>query len=76
MAKNIHKKKIRQIVLAVKKFNSFEEAEKAEIEYWRNLPAEEKLKVLDEIQLMHLKALYPRGKKFEKVLRIVKLGEE
>lgn len=69
------RKKTRSNIIA-QKFNSFEEAEKAEIEYWRNLPAEEKLKVLDEIQLMHLKALYPRGKKFEKVLHIVKLGEE
>jgi hypothetical protein len=42
----------------------------------RNLPGEEKLKVLDEIQMMHLRALYPRGKKIEKVVRIVKLGEE
>ena len=75
MAAEIRKRK-RRIKTVVRKFNSFEEAEKAEIEYWRNLPAEEKLKVLDEIQLMHLKALYPRGKKFEKVLRIVKLGEK
>lgn len=76
MAKNIRKRKKRRIELVVRKFNSFEEAEKAEIEYWRNLPGEEKLKVLDEIQTMHLRALYPKGKKFEKVVRIVKLGDE
>lgn len=75
MAKNIRKKKKRQIEPVVKKFNQFEDAEKAEIEYWRNLSGEEKLKVLDEIQMMHLQAMYPKGKKFEKVVRIVKLGE-
>ncbi len=76
MASDIRKRKKRRIETVVRKFNSFEEAEKAEIEYWRNLPGEEKLKVLDEIQMMHLRALYPRGKKIEKVVRILKLGEE
>jgi hypothetical protein len=76
MASDIRKRKKRRLKTVVKKFNSFEEAEKAEIEYWRNLSGEEKLKVLDEIQMMHLRALYPRGKKFEKVVRFVKLGEE
>jgi hypothetical protein len=76
MAKNIRKRKKRRIELVVRKFNSFEEAEKAEVEYWRNLPGEEKLKVLDEIQMMHLRAIYPKGKKFEKVVRFAKLGEK
>jgi hypothetical protein len=76
MAKNIRKRKKRRIELVVRKFNSFEEAEKAEVEYWRNLPGEEKLKVLDEIQMMHLRAIYPKGKKFEKVVRFAKLGED
>jgi hypothetical protein len=76
MAKNIRKRKKRRIELVVRKFNSFEEAEKAEVEYWRNLPCEEKLKVLDEIQMMHLRAIYPKGKKFEKTVRFAKLGED
>lgn len=76
MASGILKKKQRRIKTVVRKFSSFDEADKAEIEYWRNLSGEEKLRALDEIQLMHLKALYPRGKKFEKVVRIVKLGED
>lgn len=76
MAKNIPKRKKRRIELVVRKFNSFEEAEKAEIKYWRNLPGEEKLKVLDEIQLMHLRALHPNGTKFQKVVRIINRGEE
>lgn len=76
MASDIRKRKKRRIETVVRKFNSFEKAEKAEIEYWRNLPGEEKLKVLDEIQMMHLRALYPKGKKIEKSVRIIKLGEE
>jgi len=76
MASDIFKKKKRRIKTVVRKFNSFEEADKAEIKYWRNLPAEKKLKVLDEIRIMHLHTLYPEGKKFEKVVRIIKLGEE
>jgi hypothetical protein len=75
MASEIFKKK-RRLKTFVKKFNSFEEAEKAEVEYWQNLTPKAKLRILDEIQLMQLKALYPRGKKFEKVVRIVKLGED
>jgi len=75
MAAEILKRK-RRIKTVVRKFNSFEEAEKAEIKYWRNLPSDEKLRVLDEIQKMHLSALNPKGKKFEKVFRIVKLGDE
>lgn len=75
MAAKIRKRE-RRIKTIVRKFDSFEEAEKAEVEYWRNLPGEEKLKVLDEIQLMHLRTLYPNGKKFQKVVRIIKLGEE
>ena len=69
-------RKIRRIKTIARKFNSFEEAEKAEVEYWRNLPGEEKLKVLDEIQMMHLRAIYPKGKKFEKTVRFAKLGED
>ncbi len=69
-------RKKRRIKTIVRKFNSFEEAEKAEVEYWRNLPGEEKLKVLDEIQMMHLRAIYARGKKFEKVVRFAHLGKD
>ncbi len=56
----------------IKIFKSFKEAEEAEVEYWRNLSGKEKLEVLDAIQFMHLKMLYPDGKEIEKVVKIKK----
>lgn len=75
MASDVRKRR-RRIKIIVEKYNSFEEAEKAEVEFWRNKTYEEKLRVLDEIQLTHLRALYPKGKKFQKVVRIIKRSEE
>lgn len=75
MASDLRKRR-RRIKIIVKKYNSFEEAEKAEVEFWRNQTHEEKLRVLDKIQVMHLRAFYPKVKKFQKVVRIIKRGEE
>ena len=60
----------------VKKFSRFEEAEKAEIEYWQNLPLKKKLEMMNAIQLMQLEFFYPGVTRIEKVIKKRKLGEE
>jgi hypothetical protein len=54
----------------LKIFKSFKKAEETEIEYWQNMSGKEKLEILDTINYMQLKALYPNGKKLEKVVKI------
>jgi hypothetical protein len=52
----------------IKKFSSFEEAEKAEIEFWQNASVEEKINTLLSIQEMMLKLFYPDEKGMEKII--------
>ncbi len=60
----------------VKIYNSFEEAEKAEIEFWQNASYDEKFKTLEAIQLLTFKPLYPDIRGIEKVVKFRMLGEE
>lgn len=60
----------------VKKYSSFEEADKAEIEYWRNASYEEKIDTLLHIQELMLQFFYPEVKGIEKVVKIRKLNDK
>jgi hypothetical protein len=57
----------------IKKFNSFEEAEKEEIEYWRNASIEERIDTLLHLQELMLHFFYPDAKGIEKVVTKRKL---
>ena len=48
-------------------FNSFEEAEDADYEYYRSLSGDEKLKLMLEIMAPH----YEANPRFERVYRVV-----
>lgn len=56
----------------IKKYNSFEEAEKAEIEYWKNLEPRKKLEILEEIRLRYMEITGEGKQGFQRVYRIVK----
>ena len=56
----------------VRKFHSFAEEERVNMEYWQSLSGEEKLKILETIRLRYytLKNEYPE--RFQRVYRIIK----
>lgn len=56
---------------SVKIFHSFEEEEKANIEYWKNLEGSKKIEILEAIRAEYMRAnnIEP---KFQHVYRIVK----
>jgi hypothetical protein len=61
------------VELAARKFTTFEEAEEADSAYYRALSPAERLSIMIEL-------IYPEGgdaasARFERVYRIVKLGE-
>ncbi len=60
----------------IQKYNSFEEAENAEIEYWRNASVEERIKALLSLQELMLDFFYPNVKGIEKIVRKRKLYDE
>ncbi len=60
----------------IRKFSSFEEAEKAEIEYWQNASVEERINSLLYTQEMMLQFFYPNEKGMEKILTKRKLNDQ
>ena len=60
----------------IKIFKNFEEAEKAEIEFWQNASTEEKINTLLAIQYMMLQFFYPNEKRMEKILTKRKLNDQ
>lgn len=60
----------------VKKYNSFEEAENAEREFWRNASVEFKLKTLEAIRYTYFSSLKKNINGIEKIVKIKKLHEE
>ncbi len=60
----------------IKIYKSFEEADKAEIEFWRNASYEERIETLLAIQEMMLKLYYPEVKSIEKVVTKRNLHDE
>lgn len=53
----------------VKKFTSFEEAEKADLAYYRALPPEQRLEILGELIYQANGETFPR---LERVYRVIK----
>jgi hypothetical protein len=60
----------------IKIFKNFEEAEKAEIEYWQNASEEERINSLLYTQEMMLQFFYPNEKRMEKILTKRKLYDQ
>jgi predicted Fe-S protein YdhL (DUF1289 family) len=56
----------------IRTFNSFEEAKKAEIEYWKSLEPRKKLEILEEIRLRYMELTGEGKQGFQRVYRIVK----
>ena len=52
----------------IKKFSTFEEADKAEIEYWRNTSVDERINTLLCIQELMLMLYYPDIKGIENIV--------
>ena len=59
-----------------KKFSSFEEAEKAEIEFWKNASPELKLETLEAIRYTFFSMLNPHIEGIKKVVKIRKLHDK
>ena len=52
-------------------FHSFEEAEKAETEYWKTLSGDKKLEVLEELRSKYWALTHERKPGFQRVYRII-----
>ncbi len=55
-----------------KKFNSFDEAEQAEIKYWKELPGEKKLEILEELRKQYWAITHAGKPGFQRIYRIIK----
>lgn len=60
----------------IKKFSSFEEAEKAEIEFWKNASPEFKLETLEAIRYTFFSLINPLNEGIKKVVKIKKLHDK
>jgi hypothetical protein len=67
---------MRRLDKTVRKFNSFEEREKFEKEYWQKASDAEKFETVEAIHAFYIKTFYPNFTKIEKVVRKRKLWEE
>jgi hypothetical protein len=67
---------MRRIERTVKIFKSFKEQEEADIEYWKNISGEEKIKMVEEMRAEYIRLFHPEIKGIEKVVRIRKLGDD
>ena len=56
----------------VKIFHSFEDAEAAEIEYWKNLSGEKKLEILEELRLRYWPLKNEKIRRFQRIYKIIK----
>jgi len=56
----------------IRTFNSFEEAKKAEIEYWKSLEPRKKLEILEEIRQRYMELTGEGKQGFQRVYRIIK----
>ncbi len=53
-------------------FNSFEEAENNEVEYWKSLDPNKKLTILEEIRQRHMEITGEGKQGFQRVIKIIK----
>ena len=54
-----------------RKFNSFDEAEAAEIEYWKNLSGEKKLEILEELRSIYWSLKNEKIRGFQRVYKVI-----
>jgi len=59
----------------VKKFDSFEESESADLAYYRSLTGEQRLEILLDLVKLHMEATGETDKRLERVHRIVELSQ-
>lgn len=59
----------------VRKFHSFEEADRADREYYRSLTPQQRLDLLLDLIARQRESLDEASQRFERVYRIIKLGE-
>jgi len=67
---------MRHIEKTVKIFKSFKEQDEADLEYWRNISGEEKMRIVEEMRKEYIRLYHAEFKGIEKVVRIRKLGED
>ena len=67
-----HKWHILNMKRVIKIFNSFEEAENNEVEYWKSLDPNKKLTILEEIRQRHMEITGEGKQGFQRVIRIIK----
>ena len=67
-----HKWHILNMKRVIKIFNSFEEAENSEVEYWKSLEPRKKLEILEEIRLRYMELTGEGKQGFKRVYRIIK----
>lgn len=59
----------------VKMFDSFEEADRADVEYYASLTPQQRVDLLLDIVAAYRESLGEAGQRFERVYRVVKLSE-
>ncbi len=67
---------LRNMEKVVKKYNSFEEADKADIEFWKNASVQQKLEALEAIRYTYFSLMNPDVKGIEKVVKFRKLHDK
>jgi hypothetical protein len=55
----------------IRKFNSFAEEEKANMEFWQGLSGNEKIKILEAIRSQYFAFHHEYTKRFQRVYRII-----
>jgi hypothetical protein len=55
-----------------KKYNSFAEAEQAEIKYWKELPGDKKLEILEQLRVQYWIITHAEKPGFQRIYRIIK----
>ena len=60
---------------SIRKFDSFEEADRADAEYYASLTPQQRLDILLELVESYRKSLGETAERFERVYRVVELSE-
>jgi len=60
----------------VKKYSSFEEADKADVEFWKNASVQQKLEALEAIRYTYFRLMKADIKGIDKVVKFRKLHDE
>ena len=59
----------------VRVFNSFDEADQADIEYYASLTPQQRLDIMLDLVAAYRKSLGEAGERFERVCRVIELSE-